>query len=164
MRALFVRLRASSVVLAGLVLAAPALADAPRDPPQYEQFDRETTEIADNFTKLVWDRLRVRKGIARSAAEVYCGSTVFPGAGRLPTVKELLTIVDEEPHQEYDTSFPDPIVLKAIDPLAFPDTPTDRAYWTSTPGSGGRFLAVSFTTGRTEEHDATELLHARCVR
>jgi hypothetical protein len=146
-----------------VAIALPATADAPRNPPQYAQFDQDSLEITDQFTGLHWDRRRVQK-LNRSDGELYCNSTIFPGAGRLPTVKELLTLVDEQPHEEYDTSFKPPIVLKSIDQGAFPNTPTDQPYWTSTPAPGGKFWTVEFTSGRTEPRDLTSKLNARCVR
>jgi hypothetical protein len=146
------------------VVALPATADAPQNPPQYAQFDRDSAEITDNFTQLVWDRRRIQK-LAQGATNLYCSSTVFPGAGRAPTVKELLTLVDEEPHQEYDTSQPPArLVLKAIDPSAFPDTPVDAPYWTSTPAGPGKFWAVDFSTGKTVALDAGGAANIRCVR
>ena len=152
------------LTLAGIASVLPATADAPRDPSQYEQFDRTSTEIADAFTKLVWDRFRVLKDRAQADGDFYCSATVFPGAGRLPTVKELLTLVDEEPHLEHDSNFVPPDVYKAIDQNAFPDTPTKEPYWTSTPAEGGKFYIVDFTTGKTAVRAPTELAYTRCVR
>ena len=162
------QVRVSGLVLAVLVAASPALADAPTDPPQYESFVGDTTEIVDNFTKLAWDRRRVSKNQTHQSADLYC-ATFGATSGldyRLPTVKELLTLVDEDPHLAYDTSFPGASTRKAIDQPAFPDddTPTDKAYWTSTPGASGSFFAVDFTTGETRELPATTPLHVRCMR
>lgn len=150
------------VGLAVVAIAIPAVADAPRD--QYEPFFRETASVTDFYTRLVWDRRGVRREIDRSGGHLYCNQTVFPGAGRLPTVKELLTLVDEDPHEEYDTSFNPPLVLVSIDQLAFPNTPTDQPYWTSTPGPSGKYWTVDFTTGRTELRDPASKLNVRCVR
>jgi Protein of unknown function (DUF1566) len=151
------------IALGIVAIALPATADAPRNPPQYAQFDQDSLEIVDQFTNLVWDRRRVQKN-THDGGQSYCSDTVFPGSGRLPTVKELLTIVDEEPHEEYDTTFTSPIVLKSIDQQAFPNTATREPYWTSTPAPGGKFWTVEFTTGTTEARAATESLNTRCVR
>lgn len=166
MSALFARIRLSGVVLAALVVTAPALADAPTEPPQYQAFDRDTVEITDNFTKLVWDRRRVLRSTTHDVATATCSTFGLPLDYRLPTVKELLTLVDEDRHSAYDTSFPGATTLKAIDRQAFPDddTPTDKAYWTSTPGAAGTFFAVDFTTGETREVAEGTPLHARCMR
>ena len=151
------------LVLAIIVVALPATADAPKNPPQFAQFDRDSTEITDNFTKLVWDRRRVQK-VPQSSTGLYCGTTVFSG-GRVPTVKELLTLVDEDPHQEYDTTQNPPrVVFKSIDQLAFPDVPTDLPYWTSTPAGGGKFWTVDFTTGKTAALDGSSMANVRCIR
>lgn len=165
MRTPLARIRMSGVVLAVLVVAVPAIAAAPVD--QYEQFDQTTPEISDTKTLLVWARRQVKKNLDHTQADAVCGTAgvVFASGGRIPTVKELLTIVDEEPHQEYDTSFNPPIVFKAIDQLAFPDTPTDKPYWTSTPGpTAGTFYVVSFATGKTDVRPQSEQNHVRCVR
>lgn len=148
--------------LAVIAAAVPAMADAP--PTQYDRFGREAAEITDSSTRLVWDRRRVQKEVERFAGQIYCNQTVFPGVGRLPTVKELLTLVDEDRHEEYDTAFNPPIVLTSIDALAFPNTPADRPYWTSTPAPAGRYWTVDFSTGKTEPRDPTSKLHVRCVR
>jgi hypothetical protein len=152
------------LTLASVVLALPATADAPRDPAQYEQFDRYSTEIEDHFTKLVWDRFGVLKDKKQSEGDFYCSATVFPGAGRLPTVKELLTLVDEEPHEEHDSSVNPPKVFKTIDQGAFPDTPTQKPYWTSTLAANGQVFTVNFATGKTELRSKDDLAYTRCVR
>lgn len=158
-------LRPWRVALGILAIALPATADAPKVPPQYDQFDQDTVEISDRFTKLVWDRHGVVKFSTPTLGRTYCANTVFPNNnGRVPTVKELLTLVDEEPHKAYDTTFKPPTVQKAIDQLAFPDQPTDKPYWTSTPAPGGKFWTVEFTTGKTEARSLTEALNVRCVR
>lgn len=155
--------RPCRIALGILAIAVPALADAPKNPPQYDQFDRDALEIKDRFTGLVWDRRRVQGGLSESGGQLYCNQTVFPGAGRLPSVKELLTLVDEEPHQDYDGT---KIIQKSIDQLAFPDTstPTTLPYWTSTPAPGGKFWTVEFSSGRTEPKDLATKLNVRCVK
>jgi hypothetical protein len=149
------------IALGILAIALPATADAPQL--QYDQFDSDADEVTDHFTGLVWDRRRVQKN-TQAGGQIYCSATIFPGSGRLPTVKELLTIVDEQPHEAYDTTFNPPVVLKSIDQQAFPKAPTKDPYWTSTPAPGGKFWTVEFTTGTTEPRAATETLNARCVR
>jgi hypothetical protein len=146
------------IVFAALLVATPALADAPPD--QYEQFDRDTTIIKDLFTFLEWERRPITTTLALPAAKLRCESSI--ANGRLPTVKELLTIVDEEPHDEYEAGA---VVAKMIDALAFPDTPVSQPYWTSTKASGNAIWAVDFKTGTMVTLDATSGMgHARCVR
>jgi len=155
------RSRRVRIALGILAIALPATADAPRNPPQYAQFDKDAVVITDRFTTLVWER-RIGSPSDQLTAKGYCLSTVFaPASGRLPTVKELLTLVDEDPHTEYDSN---KVVQKSIDQLAFPDIRTDKAYWTSTPAGPGKFWTVEFESGKTEAKDGTTVLNVRCVR
>lgn len=162
------RLTFSGAVLAILVFAAPTFADAPRGepfdpgPPQYDAFEDSSTFITDLQTKLVWDRDRILKDRDYAIAKTHCDA-VFPGVGRMPTVKELLTLVDETPSRVYDTEFNPPFVNKYIDQNAFADTPTKRPYWTSTE-QGDMAWTVDFATGKTELRPKTEANHLRCVR
>ncbi|MDB4942497.1 MAG: hypothetical protein JWP97_2031 [Labilithrix sp.] len=155
-------LRNSGVVVAVLAIALPVAAEMPGAPPlQYAQFDSNSTEIRDTFTGLNWDRQRVTK-MTTADAEDYCTLSVFPGAGRVPTVKELLTLVDELPHRAYeDLKYVD----KAIDPRAFPDryTPTDAPYLTRTTDGAGNVWTVEFTSGTTKLVPMTTPLNVRCV-
>jgi hypothetical protein len=143
-----------------LLVVVPAAADAPQD--QYERFDGDSLTIKDTFTKLEWDRKGVFKS-DHSGATGNCGLlTSLQSSGRLPTVKELLTILDEEPHQEYEFG---KVVPKMIDALAFPDTPVDAPYWSSTPAPGiDMFWTVSFTNGLMAAQAKTAQANARCVR
>lgn len=81
----------------------------------------------------------------------------------MPSIKELLTILDEEPHTEYEFS---KVVSKMIDALAFPDTPVDLPYWSSTlvPGTADKYWTLSFKTGLMEARLKTDKAYARCVR
>lgn len=156
----FVRSRRSRIVLAVLAVALPAVADAPEN--QYGQFDGSAQEVTDQFTGLHWDRRRVQQ-FTHADADPYCNQTVFMGSGRVPTVKELLTLVDEEPHEEYDGARKPPQFFVSIDPNAFPKPATGAAYWTSTPGPDGRVWTVEFTSGRTALADPVLPLNVRCV-
>ncbi|CAN5818967.1 hypothetical protein BH11MYX4_BH11MYX4_68100 [soil metagenome] len=152
--------------LAILAVALPATADAPET--QYRQFDQDAAEIEDLKTTLVWDRKRGINHADPGAAQIYCDTTVFPANnGRVPTVKELLTLVDEDPHKEYSSAFKPPYVQKNIDQLAFADnnSPVDKPYWTSTPGPNpGDWWTVDFKTGKTAIRTTSEGLYVRCVR
>jgi len=152
--------------LAVLSVALPATALAP--PTQYLGFDTQSTEIQDTKTTLVWDRKRVVKQADPNAAQTYCATTVFPANnGRVPTIKELLTLVDEEPHAEYDTFFKPPFVQKNLDANAFSEgnSPIEKPYWSSTPGpNAGEFWTIDFQTGKTAIRTTAEALYVRCVR
>jgi len=147
--------RARRIALVALAVSLPALANAPAD--QYSFFARDDTHIQDNFTHLDWDRGASGPDTQANAATA-CG-----GAGkRLPTVKELLTLVDENVHEEFDPGTKT-IVTKAIDPNAFPQTPAVE-FWTSTLGTNaGKFRTVDFESGVTSQR-STGLLAYRCVK
>jgi hypothetical protein len=158
---------AARVVLVALLFALPAVAAAPRDPPQYDTFDADSLTIVDNFTKLEWDRRAVLSRISYGAAGLGCSglTTLQNGgsSGRLPTVKELLTLLDEEPHVEYEFG---KYVSKMIDALAFDGAPVDLPYWTSTPAGAGKVWTVSFSTGAMTAVSSTDSAvkgNARCV-
>jgi uncharacterized protein DUF1566 len=147
-------------VLVAILLALPAAADAPQD--QYARFDGDSVTIMDTFTKLEWDR----KGVGKfdyDGAAANCGFLMSLPSGRLPSVKELLTILDEEPHQEYEFGM---LVPKMVDAQAFPDTPVDLPYWTSTPAGSAAdtFWTLSFKTGLMTAQPKTAQGYARCVR
>lgn len=144
------------VVFGVVLVAAPALADAPAD--QYEQFDRDALTIKDVFTRLEWERRPgTTKGIF-GAAQLYCEARGM----RLPSVKELFTIVDEEPHDEYEFG---EVVSKMIDASAFPDTPVDAVYWSITASATpGEMLGVSFRDGMLGSLPKGGQAYTRCVR
>jgi hypothetical protein len=146
-----------------LLVTAPALANAPVD--QYEPFLIETPTIKDHFTGLEWDRAVSARG-ALADAKTWCGgrAAVLGGtAFRVPTSKELMTLVDEQIHYEYEgISQP----AKAIDRYAFPGTPSE-AFWSATllPNQSGKVQAVDFQTGATAVLDMTVAgYRTRCVR
>lgn len=152
----------SRVLFAALVTALPAIADAPSD--QYAGFDRNNTTISDRKTKLVWTR-SPSSPLAFAAAAASCASPT-----RLPTLKELLSLVDEEPHAEYEGA---ENVTKMIDKRAFglnearvPYTPVDAAYWTSSlEGAGPSRYVVDFQSGRISAVSPTNTnARARCVK
>ena len=92
------------VALVAVAVALPVSADAPigGSDQQYENFDSGNKVIIDRFTKLAWDRPSDPYPAPTSfdAAKAYCETQ---RSMRLPSLKELLTLVDEEPHDEYDT-------------------------------------------------------------
>jgi hypothetical protein len=152
-------LRAFAVTL---LVPLPGLAVAP--PEQYEFFDSGSILIEDKKTFLDWERDAL-KDVAHADIGTVCATRPNLAGGRVPTVKELLTIVDESPHNYYDTDRPSPTnVTRTIDPRAFPDTPTDKPYWTSTPAGVGQAWTVNFETGAIEPASTAGVAHLRCVR
>ncbi len=158
--------RAPAIVgLVGLVLCATtALADAPGD--QYDTFNQFDTQISDRFTRLAWQRQVAFSG-NWGDAQRYCATldlTQGFGCGwRVPSYKELLTLVDENPHGEYD-SVSGQFVTKWIDPHAFLGTPVDKPYWTSSPSTqANRAWTVDFSSGIGATDNVTAPYYVRCV-
>jgi hypothetical protein len=146
-------------------LAMLALADAPSD--QYTTFTKTRQDIFDRKTQLRWARYQVLQATSAVDGEAKCAAAGFSdgGAGwRLPTVKELLTLVDEEPHQE---ALSDGAVVQiAIDRNAFPGTRVDLPYLTASPtGPGGANVwVVDFRTGEARSVPSGGPFLVRCVR
>jgi hypothetical protein len=109
--------------------------------------------VVDQRTGLTWQRTIDGRLRTWADAGAYCASPGLPGAGwRLPTMKELQSIVDEARANP------------AIDPL-FGDTPLEP-FWTATPvvAAPGSAWRVSFPHGYTYDATATHEYYARCVR
>jgi hypothetical protein len=94
-------------------------------------------------------RCDTERFVAEVNAEGMCGARDW----RLPTVRELETIVDFSR------------VGPAVDPEYFPNTP-DSYYWSATPYSGDRSVAwyVSFNHGSASHGFRDFALHVRLVR
>jgi hypothetical protein len=163
-------LRAASGAGGLVALASFARADAPPD--QYVLFNSGSSVIQDARTKLIWQRyastapvvFKDPLGAGNDAFGACAGVSLstFPTGWRLPSYKELLTIVDEAPHTEYEGGS---LVFKAIDPNAFPSTSALYPYWSSSmaPSSPGSAYAVSFHTGVSITQDITTPAYVRCV-
>lgn len=108
--------------------------------------------VTDTRTNLVWQRPIAPSKHSRTAAIAYCEGL---GMGwRLPSLKELLTLVDPS------RNFP------AIDRTAFPSTPANAVFWSSTPTIGdanGVGWYVSFLNGDSSMAIDDDLA-VRCVR
>jgi|HubBroStandDraft_6_1064221.scaffolds.fasta_scaffold314312_2 hypothetical protein len=160
------RLRAA-VAAAGLtVLAATARADAPID--QYGFFDSSAEVIQDLRTGLVWQRAASTQTMGFYDAAAFCGGlSLATPAGqtigwRVPSYKELLTLVDETPHTEY---VDEGLVEVWTDANAFPQTPVGSDYWTSSPYLTEPLSAyvVDFSDGYGGEQHTDAMLYVRCV-
>ncbi len=134
---------------------------APTD--QYGPFNKNDPTIRDLKTGLTWLRAPSPSKGYRAAAVAYCAGA--PGGPfRLPTYKELLTLVDEDPHWEYDPTSGS-TTLRYIDPNAFPATPPDL-FWTLSAAPGG-VKVVNFGDGTTAVRNpgpTGDIAYARCVR
>ena len=110
--------------------------------------------VNDTKTGLVWQTTADPGTYDWSGARDHCAAL---GAGwRMPTLKELQTIVDEGAADEMPAS---------IDISAFPDAPT-TSFWTSSlfAGSEGLGWLVSFDGGNTYTMDVTSSASVRCVQ
>lgn len=163
---------AGAVVLAGAALVVVAVrADAPSD--QYGFFQAMTPSIKDTKARLEWERfpeLNLLAGDAGADGGMWAPNQTFAnantrcqnlGAGwRLPTVKELSTIVDEDPHQVYrDGGTP----YLFIDRNAFP-TADPQHYWSSSPAKNNQAWAVDFGSGEPVLDPQSLPNVSRCVR
>jgi hypothetical protein len=151
---------------AGVLALAPlARADAPTD--QYNLFNLNSVVIQDLGTGLTWQRYASTATVSFADAATTCAALsldTFTTGWRVPSYKELLTIVDEVPHTEYPGGVP---VTTAIDANAFPGTDVQASYWSSSvfPSTGATPLgySVDFSSGVPQQDNALHLLHVRCV-
>jgi hypothetical protein len=140
------------VAVLTVLLSASAEADAPAG-----RYTVAAGTVYDMKTKLTWQRAVPASSMYSWAdAKTYCqtlGATLDGTGWRLPTIKEIQTIVDES------RSFP------SIDPTAFPDTPATN-FWSSSVSAGSSAGAwfINFGSGVPYFFAMTEMLNVRCVR
>lgn len=172
MSARFLRLRSSSrgrsfglvpVLAVSLFLTTAATADPGSQSSElYDAFIESDITVKDKATGLVWQRVDPPK-VDFAGALAACASA--PGGMRLPTLKELLTLVDEIPDLKYDEASQTNRAL-AIDLTAFGRTP-DGAFWSSsvTPNPNQpEVWAVFFGEGVPDRVRKDEQAYVRCVR
>lgn len=117
----------------------------------------EATMIKDPKTNLIWeDTLHASEGeVTQPEASTYCEALKLGGFEnwRLPTLSELLTIVD---YTHYN-----PATLKE-----FKHVDNDTLYWSSTlyVRSSGVFWGVVFRDGATDNTSEIYNRYVRCVR
>ena len=153
------------LALALVVSGGIVHASAPSN--QYDFFTPSDDVIEDKHTGLVWQRSVVGSSSHEDAATECSNFSVLEleadkGQWRLPTVKELLTLVDEEMYGTFENG---EIVYRPIDRNAFPNTPTEL-FWTSTHDfqDDGDIWMVDFSDGKTAKDDKGSLHYYRCVR
>jgi len=138
------------LLLAALALfALPGRADAPAG-----RFVAANGAVTDTMTLLVWQQVDDNMNRTWASARTYCTDLTLGGSSvwRLPTVKELQTLVD---HERTDPS---------IDPEF---TDTDQGfYWSTTPlaGSASGAWFVYFGDGYAGDSDVSNTYRVRCVR
>ena len=138
------------------VLGLPVLASADAPAGRYTIADGGNAKgtVYDKKTKLTWQQTVPSTTYDWDGAKAYCaqvGATLAGTGWRLPTLKELMSIVD---YSRYDP---------AIDPTAFPSTPSDY-FWSSSPlaGSSSSAWLVRFTVGYPDY--VGNAAYVRCVR
>ena len=141
---------ANGLAAVGVVvgLTVPASANAPDG-----RYTTANGTVYDTRTKLTWQQA-VPTTAMWGNAKTYCSDLSLSGTGwRLPTVKELQTIVDQ--------SRTNP----SIDPNAFPSTGPE-GFWSSSPCAGlpGSAWIVSFDLGKSACKDGGYNFWLRCVR
>jgi len=143
------------VAIAHLFLSMPARADAPAG--RYTYIAASVT-VYDTKTKLTWQRSVAPGLYSWSAAKTYCagvGATLGGTGWRLPTIKELPTLVDFA------------LTTGArIDPNAFPSTPA-AGFWSSSllASSSASAWFVDFGGGSTPYgFGINGNANVRCVR
>jgi Protein of unknown function (DUF1566) len=125
------------------------------------QYTTDVGTVNDTKTKLTWQRIVPTTSYTWADANTYCQQTVGASLGgtgwRLPTIKELQTIVD------------DSRLNPAIDPTTFPATPAAPLveFWSSSPLAGSTSSAwfIGFYYGSPSNYGTVSDMHnVRCVR
>lgn len=140
----------ASVLAAGLVVAIAGRASAPAG-----RYRIASGAVYDTKTKLTWQQALSASTYVQADAASYCAALGLSGAPwRLPTAKELITLVD------VSVAYPGP----TLDSETFPGTPADY-FWSSTPfeGSPGNAWAVGFSYGGPDGYYVSALHYVRCV-
>ncbi|MBI4512224.1 MAG: DUF1566 domain-containing protein [Deltaproteobacteria bacterium] len=129
------------------VINGPARASAPAG-----RYTISDGVVNDKKTRLAWQRNAAPNALTWDEAESYCKTLDLAGGGwRLPSIKELHTLVDET---RWDP---------AIDDSAFPGTPSD-SFWAWPKEPNGAAPICYFGQGMSTMIAATTPAYVRCVR
>jgi hypothetical protein len=145
-----------TVVACGSVIAAALLAEPTSHasaPPGHYTVSNGT--VVDTMTSLTWQQTVSTSQYTQAQAIAYCVGLSSTGPRwRVPTFRELLTIVD------FSVAQPGP----TIDTAAFPGTPASY-FWTATPyaGASNNAWVVLFSGGFTTNQAASNTNYVRCV-
>ena len=137
------------VALATVAFTRSADANAPAG-----RYTTSSGTVYDTKTKLTWQQAVAPGTYTWANAKAYCAGLSLNGTGwRLPTIKELQTIVDESQTNP------------SIDTTAFPSTPANW-FWSSSPlvGSSSYACSVSFNDGSADCSAVSSASYVRCVR
>jgi hypothetical protein len=143
-----------ALVVVAVALATSANASAPAGRYVVTNGGTANGTVYDTKTKLTWQQTVPSGGYDWAGAKTYCAGLNLGGTGwRLPTIKELQTIVDDSQTNP------------AIDTTAFPSTPSDF-FWSSSLLAGSSSVAwiVYFFAGVTGGLDVSKTYYVRCVR
>jgi hypothetical protein len=141
-------------------VARLARARCVRGPSSCAELDASAYSVAgdlvhDRHTGLTWQRQVDHDDYAWQDANAHCASLGSNGGGwRLPSLRELLTLVDVTHYEP------------AIDASAFPDTPSEF-FWSSSPSRAppaGTAWGVNFTRGASAAGLMGNRAHVRCAR
>lgn len=138
------------LLMGSSVIGTESRADAP--PGRYS-VTAET--VYDTKTTLTWQRVRSTTTRTWNDATAYCASLTTSGGGwRLPSIKELWTLVDLTKTKP------------TIDTSAFTDMPSGGFFWSSSLSNSSHQNAwsVYFQDGETFTNGLAILGHTRCVR
>ena len=117
-------------------------------------------EIQDNLTGLIWQQASSAAAVPYDQAAGICATLPLNGhTWRLPSIKELSTLVDETP--------PITKVSPAIDTATFTDTPANGPYWSSSlfnsqPATAHNPWVINFLDGFTQSSATAG--RVKCVR
>ena len=139
----------AAVALVVVALTASADANAPAG-----RYTTTGGTVYDTKTKLTWQQAVAPGTYTWAGAKSYCAGLNLGGTGwRLPTIKELQTIVDDSQTNP------------SIDTTAFPSTPADW-FWSSSPlaGSSSYAWSVHFYDGVASNFGVSDTYYVRCVR
>jgi|SRR5450759_1331730 len=148
-------------VTAIVVVASPRSVDANAPAGHYVVTAGNGTgsgTVYDAKSKLTWQQIVSTSTYKWDAAQTYCsgvGASLGGTGWRLPTIKELQSIVDLS-----QAAYP------FIDPNAFPSTPS-ATFWSATLsyGSGASYAwVVNFDRGFTTYNNVSGTNNVRCVR
>lgn len=147
------QLLGAAICVAGIATVVLVRASAPAG-----RYSIASGTVYDTKTKLTWQQSAPAMAVGQAAAASYCSALSLDGptGWRLPTMKELLTIVD--------VSVPSP--GPAIDLTAFPGA-TNAYFWSSTPevATSGFYWYVQFDTDAMNGYGVgSSTFSVRCVR
>ena len=139
--------RSITVIGLFLVTSVPATANAPTG-----RYHISSGQVVDTGTGLIWQQISSDIAMTWAEAQAYCGGEGW----RLPSMKELQTLVDETR------------LLPALDTSVFPVVFAESGYgyWSSSAVAGlvSYVWIVHFESGQSDYDDQTRTYRVRCCR